>query len=244
MAGPKAAVAEGKRSRTLSGAERLQAPSGGGWAPDFISAGATALLLLISSFFPAYWYLSFFALTPFLWKITRAGFRSGLRLGFLLGLAFLSVSKADSFFSSPFSAAPQLIAGISLFALFGASVGRVNEKWGLNPLITALLWVGFELGLVKAGFVSGILETPRLAANAPFFNGVALLFGFLTLSFAIVLVNSLLVFAVEKVVSLAQARGDVVWENESVWYLSPLPRLSAQKVYLVPEGRGPPGYSI
>jgi hypothetical protein len=96
----------------------------------------------------------------------------------------------------------------------------------------------FELGLIK---IIGVNVGANLQVRPfGFFHGLSVLFGFLAVSFVIVLVNSLLVFAIEKTVSLAKARGKGVWENGSVWDLTPIPGLFAQKVYLIPSVRSPP----
>ena len=51
------------------------------WAESFMFAGTSALLLLVANLFPHYWYVSFFALTPFLYRIIKASPGESLRLG-------------------------------------------------------------------------------------------------------------------------------------------------------------------
>jgi len=224
------------------------------WAESFIFAGASALLLLIANLFPEYWYFSFFALTPFLYRIIKAscGERSrtmpgeSFRLGFLFGLSFFGVSLLDSPLGTPLPSLLKLLLGTGLFAIFGWTVGWARKRWGFYPSVVALLWVGLEIGLLKLGFIQGLLgkaESPPLQAGFsthPFFHGLVGLFGFLTVSAIIVLLNSLLALAIVKTLEIIKPRGHTVKQEERTWEVCSVPGLFAQRVYLVPEGRAPP----
>jgi hypothetical protein len=218
------------------------------WAESFIFAGSSALLLLVANLFPHWWYFSFFALTPFLYKIISAkgGSASGgkaapdesFRLGFLLGLSFFGASAVNSLFTSPLASVLKLISGTALFALFGWTVGWARQRWGFNPSIVAMLWVGLELGLVKVGFVGGLLGKAEF--SQPFFGGLVALFGGLTVSAIIVLLNSLLVLAIVKTLEITRPKGKTTAKDERTWVLFFVRNLFAEKVYLVPESRAPP----
>ena len=208
------------------------------WAVSFLYAGSSALLLLVANLFPAYWYLSFVALAPFLYKSSRSDQVEGLRLGFFLGITFLTVSGIDAIAVSPVAAALKIVLGTGLFSLFGWTVGWARQRFGFNPFVVALLWVAFESGLVRLGFDNGLFAEASLSAS--FFHSIATLFGFLIVALIIVLVNSLLIVALEVAVSFARARGHVTTEGKSNWDLIPSPGLVAQRLWLVAEGRGPP----
>jgi apolipoprotein N-acyltransferase len=202
---------------------------------------------LIANLFPDYWYFSFFALTPFLYRIIKATPKESLRLGFLFGLSFFSVSLIDLRIGSPVSSILILLSGTILFALFGWTVGWARKRWGFYPSIVALLWVGLEIGLVKLGFTRSLgLGMGGLFGKAelshPLLHGLAGLFGFITVSAIIVLLNSLLVLAIIKTLELKRPRGKTIQEEKRIWDLSSTPWLFAQKVYLVPEGRAPPSF--
>lgn len=209
------------------------------WAEDFIFAGSSALLLLIVNLFPAYWYFSFCALTPFLYKIIKATPSESLRLGFLFGLSFFGVSLLDFPMSSLLPSLLKLILGAGIFAFFGWTVGWARQRWGFYPSIVALLWVGLEIGLVKFGFVDGLFGEAEF--SHPFFGGLVGLFGFLAVSAIIVLLNSLLVLLIVKTLEVTRPRGKTVHEEKRIWDFSSTSGAFAQKVYLVPEGRAPPG---
>jgi apolipoprotein N-acyltransferase len=208
------------------------------WAESFIFVGTSALLLLIANLFPDYWYFSFFALTPFLYRIIKASASESLRLGLLFGLSFFTISVINSPIVSPLRPLLTLFCGTGLFGLFGWVVGWARKRWGFNPSIVALLWVGLEIGLVKLGFVEGLLGKAEL--SHPFLSGLVTLFGFLTVSAIIVLFNSLLVLLFVKTLEVTKPRGKVVQKEEKIWNLLSTPGLFTQKVYLVPEGRAPP----
>ena len=220
-------------SNTASGKSLLTT-----WAESFIFAGSSALLLLIANLFPHWWYFSFFALTPVLYRIIKAAPGESLRLGFLLGLSFFGASLVNSLMISPLSSVLKLLSGTALFALFGWSVGWARERWGFYPSIVAVLWVGLEMGLVKLGFAGGLLG--EAGFSQPFLHSLVGLFGFLTISAIIVLLNSLLVLAIVKTLEMTRPRGKTVAEDERILELFFIPGLSAQKVYLVPESRAPP----
>ena len=208
------------------------------WARSFIFAGGSALLLLVAKLFPDYWYFSFFALTPFLYRIIKATPGESSRLGFLFGLAFFGASATGWLGISPFVAVVRLLCGTALFALFGWTVGWARERWGFNPSMVAVLWVGLEMGLAKLGFASGIFGEMGLAH--PFLHGLAGLLGLLATSAVIVLLNSLLVLAIVKTIQAARTGVKTAIEDVRTWDLLFAFNFSTQKAYLVPEGRAPP----
>jgi apolipoprotein N-acyltransferase len=194
--------------------------------------------LSVANGFLEYWYLSFFALTPFLYRIIRATPVESLRLGLLFGLSFFSASTSGLLAASPFVSLVRLLSGTALFALFGWTVGWARERWGFNPSMIAVLWVGLELGLVKLGFVRGLFG--ETGFSHPFLHSLVGLFGLLAASAIIVLLNSLLVLAVVKSIRAARTRVKAAIEDVRAWDLLFAFNPSTEKTYLVPEGRAPP----
>ncbi len=208
------------------------------WAESFIFGGGSALLLLVAKLFPDYWYFSFFALTPFLYRIIKATPGESFRLGLLFGLAFLGASATGWLEISPFVAVVKLLCGTALFALFGWTVGWARQRWGFNPSMVAVLWVGLEMGLAKLGFTSGLFGETGLAH--PFLHGLAGLLGLLATSAVIVLLNSLLVLAIVKTIQAARTGVKTAIKDVRTWDLLFAFNFFTQKAYLVPEGRAPP----
>ncbi len=208
------------------------------WAESFLFAGCSALLLLVARIFPHYWYFSLFALIPFLYKIIISTPGESLRLGFLLGLSLFGASLGHSLVAAPFTCLPTLIAGTALFSLFGWAAGWARKHWGFSPFVVSVLWVGLEMGLLRFGFVGGMLVESGTASQL--LHSLVGLLGFIAASALIVLLNSFLILAVIKTLEMVSRRGKAVEENQSrrgaisAW--SPF----TEKVYLVPEDRAPP----
>lgn len=208
------------------------------WSESFIFAGGSSFLLLLAVLFPAYWYVSFFALAPFLYRIVRAAPNECLRLGIIFGLSFFVVSGIDSLMISPAAFLLRLLSGTALFGLFAWTMGWVRKRWGFNPFILVFLWVGLELGLVKLGFVGGLLGEARLSHH--FIGSLVTLFGFLAVSAIIVLLNSLLVLTIVNTLRERRPRRRTVQEDERLLGFFSAAQPLGQRVYLVPEGRAPP----
>ena len=153
-------------------------------------------------------------------------------------LASFGLSVVDSLITSPLSSLLKLLSSTALFALFAWTVGWARQRWGFNPFILVFLWVGLEMGLMKLGFVGGLLGEAEF--SQPFLHGLVALFGFLTVSAIIILLNSLLVLAIVETLRVTRPRRRAVQEDERILDLFPTPGLFAQRVYLVPESRAPP----
>lgn len=208
------------------------------WAESFIFGGGSALLLLVANLFPDYWYFSFFALTPFLYRIIKATPGESFRLGLLFGISFFGASATGWPGIPPFVAVVRLLCGTALFALFGWTVGRVRQRWGFNPSMVAVLWIGLELGLARVGLVGGLLGGTTF--SHPLLHGLAGLLGLLASSAVIVLLNSLLVLAIVKTIQAARTGVKTAIEDVRTWDLLFAFNFSTKKAYLVPEGRAPP----
>ncbi len=208
-------------------------------AEDFLFAGSSALLLLVANLFPAYWYVSFVALTPFLWRVSRALPKEAFRLGALLGGTFFLFSSLEALALAPIATALKIVSGAALFALWGWGVGVARLYFGFNPIIVAGLWVFFELGLVKLGYTSGLLV--ELIPSNSFFWSIITLFGLGFLSFAIVLINTLLIRAIEYFAKALAAQNPIPSSSDQdfrSFYESDLISLSLMRL---PRMRGPPG---
>lgn len=211
------------------------------WAESFLFAGGSALLLLAANLLVDYRCLSFVALTPFLYKIIKASPGESLRLGFLLGLSFFGASFYHALTISPFGSLFRIISGTALCALFAWSVGKARQRWGFNPSMVALLWVGLQMALMEFGFAGGLLGEAGFSQS--FLQSLIGLFGFLAASALIVFFNSLLVLAIVKAIEAKRAWGNTPEGAKRVWNLLTVAHHLTERVYLIPEGRAPPGVS-
>jgi hypothetical protein len=208
------------------------------WVDSFLYAGLSSLLLLIANLFEAQWYLSLVALTPFLIRVSRADGEEGARLGFLMGLSYLSVSSLTV--PSPTAAGwwLTLVTGTVLFTLCGWSMGWARTAFGFRPTVIALLWAAFELGYRQISHSAGLLGQPAL--SDPYLQGLAALFGFVAFSTLIVLVNSLLVLAFRAVASMVYSGRKIRRRHSRPRWFIPAYTIKRGDVFLIPESRGPP----
>lgn len=213
-----------------------------GVAEDFLYSGTSALFLLVANLFPGYWYFSFIALFPILWKVNRASAKEAFRLGFLLGLTFFTFWSLDAFFLAPVSTILKILGGTFLFAFWGWAVGLIKQYFGFNPIIISGLWVFFELALIKLGYTSGLLTHSTF--STPFILRLATLFGFGIISFIIVLLNSLLIKAIEYAAKTFKAQTVEFSISELTWNLAKTCHLFSQRFFFVPQLRGPPILSL
>jgi hypothetical protein len=232
-----------QRHRRATGGTARSYPAGdkrhrATWSEDYIFAGSSAFLLLVANLFPDYWFVSFFALMPFVYRILEATLSESLRLGFLFGLLFFGGLVVDSLMISPLLSVFRLLCGTVLFTLFAWTLGWSRERWGFNPFILVLLWVGLGMGLVRFGFVGELLG--EAGFSHPFFGGLVVLFNSLAISAIIVLFNSLLVLAVVNTLQVTRPKGRTVQEEGRILELFSISELFPQRVHLVPESRAPP----
>jgi len=209
-------------------------------AEDFLFCGSSALLLLVANLFPAYWYFSFIALLPFLWRIREGSPQRGLRLGLLLGLTFWVFSSLDVITAAFWATLVKIFCGTILFALWGWIVGLARRRLGFNPVIVAGLWVFFELGLVKLGYTSGLIA--HSVPTGSFALRMVTLFGFGMLSFLIILLDSIIVKTVELAVKILKDKKLYFPTDTFCQQVFEEYGLVFQEASLVPEGRGPPKY--
>lgn len=235
------AVSGGRRSRRIGSGSGRVLSSRLTASPDcavcFLYAGSSALLLLLANL-TNYWFLSFVALVPFLYKSNQSNESTGLRLGLVFGLSFLAIASIDALVVSPLIALLRILFGTVLFAGFGWSLGWVRCRFGLNPVLVAVLWVALEAGLVQVGFTDGLFSEAKL--TTPVLNSIGTLFGFLIVALIIVIINSLVIAAVEAAVAIVRAREHISSEGKSNWDLILPPGLVTQRFLPFAMERGPP----
>jgi apolipoprotein N-acyltransferase len=208
------------------------------WAESFPFSGSSALLLIVANFFSEYGYFSLFALVPFLYGISRASPSEGLRLGLLFGISFFTVSLLPQLVSSPLLLIVIIIFGSLLFSLFGWLTGWTSKRWGFNPIIVALLWVVVELVMIKMDFVTGMFQEAE--RTHPVFHGMAALFGFLFVSFVIVLLNSILIWAVVSAALVVSTSCMNIETRKQEYQHIYNASYQLQEVFSIPQERAPP----
>lgn len=211
-------------------------------AEDFLYAGTSALLLLIINLFESYWFICFVALLPLIIRLSRASMLSAVRTGFLFGLSFLLTVSIDSIAAAPLLTAVKVFAGLVLIVALAGATGWIRKRYGFNPVFLAVFWAFLDYGLDGLGITPGILG--KVPPSIPIFGAISTLFGFVIVSFIIVLANSLLLMAIDKIASLAGKTEKDFPAEALVWRIL-LHKCGYSKILnLVPEVRGPPSASI
>jgi len=210
------------------------------WAESFLYAGSSALLLLISSLYPIYWYVSCIALVPLLFRIIRASTAESLRLGFLFGLTYGSVAFAGGLLEAPVAVLQKLVSCTALLALFAWGISRTRDKLGFNPVIVALIWIAFEITLVRLGLLSSPLAESGIQSES-LIHGIAVLFGFVVVSFAIVWLNATLAAFLDLCTADESRREASFGDDDSSAPVSIRTTVELLRgFYLLPSGRAPP----
>lgn len=168
-----------------------------GLAEDFLYSGTSALLLLIANLFPGYWYLSFIALLPLLWQLNRVNLRRSVVLGILLASCYSLVAFISELLFSPWTFFHKLFLLSLTFSVFSIAVNRIKRYVGFNPILIATFWFALEYILTHYPSLGSILILPN--SDSGFMIRFSSLFGFLMVSFGIVLINSIILMFIEYV---------------------------------------------
>lgn len=161
----------------------------------FLAAGSSALLLSIVHLYPVFWFLSLFALVPYFWRLKRAGLVDSAVLGLILAVCFSFVIFVEDLRAAQEAFLVKLFALSFILSLFGTIVNRIEKHFGYYPVYIAALWLPLEYCLIRYGGTGMILNLR--AADSGCLARIGSLLGLLTISFFIVLVNSVGVMIIE-----------------------------------------------
>jgi apolipoprotein N-acyltransferase len=163
----------------------------------FLAAGSSAFFLSLVHLHLEFWFLSLFALVPYLWRLKGAGLIDSAALGLILAACLSSVVFVEDLRAAPEAFLFKLLVLSFILSLFGIIVNRIKKHLGYCPVFIAALWLPLEYCLIRYTG-AGILLDLR-AADSGWLARIASLFGLLGVSFFIVLVNSVSVLIIEYV---------------------------------------------
>lgn len=169
----------------------------------FLFAGSSALLLSLAHVRSEFWFVSLFALVPFLWRAVKASLSESIVLGGLLAISYSLVTVPVALWVSPDGLPLKLLVLGTLFTLYAVGVSRASMCFGFNAVLIAFLWLPVEYVLSHYAHLGDIFALSEV--NSSLFIRIGSLFGMLIVSFAVVLVNSLLIVALECVVRVPSA---------------------------------------
>ncbi len=156
---------------------------------DLVMAGSAALLLCFAQRNPNMWWVSFFALVPYLYRLFSASTAGTVRLGIILASSYILLTHAGQIWSNPSQFMIKMAVMNAGFILFGLAINSMKRRIGFNPVYIALLWLPLGWVLVNYAQLSlfGLVEaSPNLVAS---FYSLA---GVLLWSMVVVLINSII----------------------------------------------------
>ena len=185
---------------------------------DFLHAGSSAALIAISQHCPQFWAVALIALVPFLWRVTRTGVRESVGVGALLATTYGLVAMPGLLLVAPAKFFAGLAALNVLFALYGLVVNRVARHVGFNIVFVAALWVPIEYLLGRLGPVGSLFTLTETDSGV--FLRLGSLFGILIVSFAVVLINSLILIVSERLLRSSRPNHvRVIGREEQIGFL-------------------------
>jgi apolipoprotein N-acyltransferase len=205
---------------------------------DFFGAGTSALILSVANLYPNYWFLSFFALLPFLWRLTRANLFRSIDLGIILGGSYAFVVFTGELLVSPWVFLFNLFGLCLIFSLFCVAVSVVKKYAGFNPVFIAVLWLGIEYTLTHDPVLGNILTLPDTGSG--FLIRFSSLFGILMVSFAVVLINSLLLILFKRLAQALCSRTTFATKKDQGFYSTFKQPTLKRHPYYFPTPRAPP----
>jgi len=164
---------------------------------NFVPAAGSAILLAFAHVHPELWFISLFALVPFLWRLNRVSLKGAISLGVILATTYVFATSTSDLLFAPKTFLFKLFALNVAFALFGLAINRVRRLLGFDPLFIALLWFPIEYVLIHYAHLGAIFLISN--SGSSLIIGFYSLFGILLGSLAIVLGNSLFLLILQHV---------------------------------------------
>lgn len=205
---------------------------------DFLYAGSSALILSLAHIYPAYWYVSLFALLPFLWRLTRANLSESVILGIILAGCYAFLVFIGEIMVSPWTFLFKLFFLSLIFSIFGIAVNRIKRYIGFNAILIAFLWLPLEYALSHYAHLGSIFTFSETDSTLLIRFGS--LFGMLLVSFVVVLINSLILVVLKHVVQALRSRATFPAKEDKRLYPSFKEIILQRRWYYFPDVRDPP----
>ena len=206
---------------------------------SFLCAGSSALLISVAHLYPEFWFVSLFALIPFLWRAIRVSLFESIILGGLLAASYSFVAFRLESWATPGAFLFTLVGLIALFALYGIVVNRIKKHLGFNVIFIAALWLPIEYAL---SHYAGLGNLFAISANESSLL-LGSLFGMLMTSFVIILINSLILIILRHVAQVLHLRGTLSIPDDKRPYPPFKEIILERRWYYFPDVRAPPVHS-
>jgi hypothetical protein len=205
---------------------------------SFLCAAGSAILLSFAHVFGELWFISLFALVPFLWQLCHVNLRGAISLGMMLATFFVCATSVSDLILAPKIFMLKLFAFNAAFALFGLAIVRARKHLGFDPLFIALLWFPLEHVLIEYADLGSLFSISN--SGSSLIIGFCSLFGFLLGSLAIVLSNSLLLLILRYVRRWLLSSKEFLIENDNKYYRPFDEIIFERRWYYFPDVRAPP----
>ncbi len=205
---------------------------------DFLYAGSTAALLSIAKLYPDYWFVTFIALVPFLWRCAGGNRQESIRVSILLALLYVFVTTNFWQTIHILPVATRLIVYISLFLTYGLFVSAVSNRIGFQAVYVAAFWIPIEYCLTFFLKWEPICTLPP--DSSLFYIKFGSLFGLIMITFVIVFVNVLIMAICESIVRSARRYNRSVSRRKYLSRFYECIIYCKHQYYSFPTGRGPP----
>ncbi len=207
---------------------------------SFLCAGSSALLISVAHLYPEFWFVSLFALIPFLWRAIRVSLFESIILGGLLAASYSFVAFRLESWATPGAFLFTLVGLIALFALYGTIVNRIKKHLGFNVIFIAVLWLPVEYALSHYAGLENLFTLSPDKTGLPVLLRIGSLFGMLMISFIIVLVNSLILIILRQVAQVVFSRGTLSIPDDKRPYPPFREIILKRRWYYFPDVRAPP----
>ena len=205
---------------------------------SFLCAAGSAILLSFAHVYPELWFISLFALVPFLWRLCHVNLRGAVSLGLMLATFFVLATNVSDLIFAPKTFLLKLFSLNVAFALFGFTINRVKKLLGFDPLFIALLWFPMEYALIHYAHLGNIFSISNTGPSL--IIGFYSLFGILLGSLVIVLGNSLILLIIRYLGQWIISRRELLTESNKKTYPLFGEIILRRSWYYFPDVRDPP----
>lgn len=154
------------------------------------SAGISASILSLAHFHPEIWLISIFSLVPYLHQIRKSDWRGVLVSGISLASLYAILTMAHESMITPQFFILKFGLLNLIFVVFGVGIKLLKKSLWFNSVFIAALWLPLEFVLVRYIGLGAIFTFPNHGHDLIY--RLATIFGFLTISFFIILANSII----------------------------------------------------
>jgi hypothetical protein len=209
---------------------------------NFLYAGNSALLLAIAHLYPDYWFFALFAFVPFFWQSMRVSCSGAIILGILFATSYTFVYYPVDIPVKFTGFLGNLILLNAAFAAFALIVNRTGRKFGFNPIIIAAFWLLLEFSVLQSDGMPGISLLPK--TDSPLVFRFSVLFGALMVSFAVILINAIILVLIKYIGAIPVSKRRLSFECKSYIINTRRIGISDKFLYRLPDCRAPPQINI